>query len=344
MSAQVVDVRNGDFWTGMAEHRLGSLFSSPPWVEALARTYGFTISASVAGRHNAVENAILFSHVSDLRGDRVVCLPFSDYCDPLVEGGEAWDELVEPILALGLPVTLRCLRHEHALRDHRFAMVGEALWHGVDLTRDEEALWTGLSGSARQNVRKAQRNGVVVREERSLDAVHAFHRMHRHLRKSKYRLLAQPVAFFENLYEQFAPDDRLTVLLAEVDGTPIAGIFFLEWQGTLYYKFNASTDQTLCPNDLLAWEGIRMGRRRGLSRLDFGLSDIRQPGLVRYKRKYATEERTITMLRWQPPGHSDPRGELASRTLSRLTHLLTAPEVPDEIAGEAGAELYRFFC
>jgi CelD/BcsL family acetyltransferase involved in cellulose biosynthesis len=344
MSARLMDARNKEFWPGIEEHRLGSLFSSPPWVEALARTYGFTISASTFGRNGAVESAVLFSHVSDLRGDRIVCLPFSDYCDPLVEDGAVWNELVNPILALGLPVALRCLRHEHALHDPRFVIVGQAQWHGIDLTPPEETVWAGLSKSARQCVRKAKYGGLVVREGRSLEDVRIFHRMHRHLRKTKYRLLAQPTALFENLYEQFAPEDRLTVLLAEADGVPVAGVFFLEWGGTLYYKFNASTDQTLYPNDLLMWEGIRMGQRRGLAKLDLGLSDLGQPGLIQYKRKYATEEQSITMLRWLPPGHADARGEQASRTLARITHLLTDPDVPDEITGEAGEELYRYFC
>jgi hypothetical protein len=70
-------------------------------------------------------------------------------------------------------------------------------------------LWAGLAGSARQNVRKAESNGVAVRESRDVDAIRVFHRMHCHVRKSKYRLLAQPVAFLENFHQEFAPEDRL---------------------------------------------------------------------------------------------------------------------------------------
>lgn len=344
MAAIIMNVRDGEFWPGTETHPLGSLFSSPPWVEALTRTYGFDISASASTRRGVVKDAILFSRVSDLRGDRIVCLPFSDYCDPFVEDGEIWEELIEPILGFRMPVSLRCLRNEVAVTDRRFTRVGQALWHCVDLTRPEDDLWAGLSGSARQNIRKAGRNGVTVREGDSLEDVRLFHRMHRHLRKEKYRLLAQPVAFFDNLHALFSPSRRLTVLLAEKDGVPLAGIFFIEWNGTLYYKFNASLDPALCPNDLLAWEGIRLGRRRGLARLDFGLSDIAQPGLVRYKRKYATEERTISLLRWEPPGYSDPRSKQASETLRRVTELLTDPAVPEEITGAAGDDFYRFFC
>jgi CelD/BcsL family acetyltransferase involved in cellulose biosynthesis len=344
MGACLIDARDDELWRGLARHRFGSLFSSPPWIDAVARTYGFKISALACANGSELEAAVLFSYVCDVRGERVVCLPFSDYCDPLVEDTAVWDELITPILDLGVPVALRCFRNDLPASDNRFTLEGRALWHGIDLTRCEDDLWAGLEGSARQNVRKAKRNGVTVRERRDVDAVRLFHSMHCHVRKSKHRLLAQPAAFFENLYEEFAPKDQLTILLAELDDAPIAGIFFLEWGDTLYYKYNASFDQRFCPNDLLVWQGMLLGRRRGLAVLDFGLSKLEHPGLVRYKRKFASEERYIRLLQWQPEVYADPRAEEATRTLDRLTRLLTAPEVPDDITRAAGDELYRFFC
>jgi CelD/BcsL family acetyltransferase involved in cellulose biosynthesis len=340
MSAIVIDA---DLAT-IADHRFASLFTSPPWVEAVGRGFDLCIEAATRRNGAGSDAAIPFCRVSDLRGDRVVCLPFSDYCDPLVEDDGCWQQLIAPILALGVPVTLRCLRNRVPLEDQRFARVGAALWHAIDLTRTEDDLWAGLDAAARQNVRKARRGGVVVRSGSSLEDVRVFHRMHCHVRKSKYRLLAQPLAFFESLHAAFAPAGRLMVLLAEAEGSVIAGILFLEWRDTLYYKFNASVDLRLRPNDLLVWEGMRLGRERGLARLDFGLSDAAQPGLVRYKSKFATEAGEISFLRWQPRDFADPRAELAGRTLQRVTELLTDPLVPDDITRAGGDALYRFFC
>jgi CelD/BcsL family acetyltransferase involved in cellulose biosynthesis len=344
MSVTVIDACRDERWRSAADHRYGSLFSSPPWIEAVARAYGLAMSASVRVRSGAVAAGIPFAHVRDIRGDRIVSLPFSDYCDPLVDDDEAWRDLVGPLLAYDSPVTLRCLRNTVPVEDTRFQTSLRGLWHGVDLTRTEDDLWSDLDGSARQNVRKARRSGVTIREGRTLNDVRIFHDMHCRLRKTKHRLLAQPLAFFETLHELFSPTDGLTVLLAECGGQVVAGILFLEWGGTLYYKFNASVDQRHCPNDLLAWEGIRMGRRRGLTRFDFGLSDVEQPGLVRYKRKFATEESCIRLLQWRPQGYSDPRAEQASQMLGRVTSLFTDPAVPDDIARAAGNELYRYFC
>lgn len=344
MTPRLIDADQDAFWAATEGHRFGSLFSSAPWQRAVARTYGFAISAAI-GPGGPSHSALLYTRVADLRGERIVCGPFCDYCDPLAEEAALWRELIEPVLALRLPVTLRCLRNEAPLRDEaRFATAGRAAWHGIDLARPEASLWDGFEGSARQNIRKARRLGLTVREGRSLDDVRVFFDMHCAVRKTRYRLLPQPFALFANLHAAFAAEERIVVLLAEDAGRPVAGILFLVWGDTLYYKFNASTDRQGCPNDLLMWEGIRLGQRLGLRLMDLGASDHAQPGLLRYKAKFATTQAEITRLRWTPPGYTDPRGEEAGRLLSRMTDLFTAPGVPDEITRAAGEALYAQFC
>ncbi|MGL4968150.1 MAG: GNAT family N-acetyltransferase [Inquilinus sp.] len=343
MSVTLVSAREYGWGQGLADHRFGSLFSSPPWIEAISRTYGFEIMAALPAHGSNKNAAILFSHIQDLRGSRTVCLPFSDYCDPLVEDADLWIELVEPLLLINSPIRMRCLRNSLPSRDPRFILYRRAKWHGIDLARAEDDLWAGLSGQARQNIRYARRMGVVVREGKGLEDVRLFHRMHLRLRKSKYRLLAQPVALFDNLQQAFSRDDHLTVLVAQRGDEPLAAIFLLQWQGVLYYKFNASFDQSCRPNDLLLWQAMLFGHRLGLAMLDLGLSDLEQPGLVRYKRKFATEERDISFFEWLPKDLHDARAEEVSEALGHVTRLLTDPSVPDEITQAAGERFYRYF-
>ena len=54
----------------------------------------------------------------------MVCLPFSDYCDPLVEEMADWEDLVEPILALGRPGVAALPLQLDLARDDRFERVG----------------------------------------------------------------------------------------------------------------------------------------------------------------------------------------------------------------------------
>jgi hypothetical protein len=331
-------VRNG---TG-PDRPASGLFASSAWVNAVAETYGFPIATSTCANH-ANTASLVFSHVADLRGERIISFPFSDYCDPLAEDDAMWRHLVAPLLDRNVPVSVRCLHNHVPAGDPRFTPSGRWAWHGVDLTRPEADLWAAISPQGRQNVRRAQRNHLVVRAGRSLDDVSAFYHMHCQVRKSKYRLLPQPWVFFERLHATFAPGGHMIVLLAEEAGVPLAATCYIAWSDTLYYKFNASVDRTSAPNDLLVWEGIRLGQQLGLKRLDLGASDLDQPGLLRFKRKYATEERQIVRYRWQPAGQDDPRGRQADRMLGVLTHLLTDPAVPDAITQAAGAALYGVF-
>ncbi len=321
---------------------LASLFSSESWTAALRATYGFETKAAVDFGGDEPSAAILFSEIDDIRGRRLVSLPFSDYVDPFVMSGDQWRLLLDRLLAERAPIRLRLLHNDAVITTLGPDASSPALWHGVSLLGEESELWARLSPGARQNIRKAERSGIVVREGRALADVARFYELHLAIRMRKYRLLAQPIAFFENLHHAFAADDRIVVLLAEEDGVVTAGTFFLIHGDTLYYKFNASRDLAARPNDLLVWRGIQLGRSLGLKRLDFGLSSRTQPGLVRFKEKFATERRAIVELRLspeQPPSHVRE----VERVLGRLTEILTAPNVPESVARAAGDELYRFF-
>ena len=113
MSATVVNARLHDWSAHFSSHRLMSLFSSPEWIEILCHTYSIDIQASLL-QNQSVCAALLFSHIRDVRGDRIVCLPFSDYCDPLVDDVSLWNDVVEPLVPLEVPVRLRCLRNRLA--------------------------------------------------------------------------------------------------------------------------------------------------------------------------------------------------------------------------------------
>jgi CelD/BcsL family acetyltransferase involved in cellulose biosynthesis len=281
--------------------------------------------------------------ISDIRGDRISALPFGDRADPMLAEPDGWPGLADDAIATGVPFTLRCFSDNPATSDPRLRVVGEAAWHGTPLGCTEDELWARISSTSRRNLRAADRNGVKVVASTGIDAVREFHRLHVRLRKSKYRLLAQPLEFFERIWECFTEADAVITLLAEVDGEVAAGAMYLVWGDTLYYKFGASLAEYLPkrPNDALYWSALKLALSRGLRAVDWGVSDLDQPGLVGYKRKWASEERRVVTLRGGPDP-SQPAG--VGAMLGELTRLFTEPSVPDEISTQAGALLYRHFC
>ena len=333
-------------WRQLVTQRATTLFHSTSWLGVLAGTYDFPVRATLVlddvGRPTA---GMAHVTIQDFMDARINSVPFSDFCDPLVSDYEQWRTLVDVLLDGRRRVDLRCLHNEVPLRDDRFSVVDRALWHAIDVRRDEDAIWTALPSSARRALRRARQAGVDVRVAQNESDLQAFYDLHVQVRKYKYGLLAQPYAFVKNIWDTFVETDHGALLLATIGERIVAGVMFLEWQDTLYYKFNASDMAHLDvrPNDLVLWEGMRHAQKRGLDRVDFGLTDSDQDGLIRYKRKYATEEKTVTLLRHQPPGLPSDSDQLARGMLRDVSRLLTDASVPDKVSARAGEVLYRYF-
>jgi len=78
-------------------HPRASVFHSPPWLRALKETYGYRpVVHTTTGPGQSLQNGVAFCHVKDwLRGSRMVSLPFSDHCQPLVDRDENMQLLLE---------------------------------------------------------------------------------------------------------------------------------------------------------------------------------------------------------------------------------------------------------
>lgn len=327
-------------------HPRSSLFHSPAWLSVLHETYGFEVIAYVQIDHTGEPIAgIPFCRISDIRGQRTVSLPFSDFCDPLIDTAEQWHALTAAPMATETQVIVRCLHNDIPLNDDRFQVVNRAVWHGMSLDNDIDSLWSGIEGSARRAIRKAQRADVRVRLAEDDETLKAFFDLHLRIRKYKYGLLAQPFRFFENIWRRLIVAQQGTLMVAEHQGDIIAGVIFLRWKDTLIYKFSASDQNALNlrGTDLLIWEGIRHGQTQGCHQLDFGLSDLDQDGLIRYKRKFSSEEKTISFLSTSAQHVPTPAQQQARELLPGLTRLFTDESVPDHLTSEAGDLLYQFF-
>lgn len=331
-------------WRQLAE--AGDVFHSPAWLRVLQETYGFEFKARIVEEESGqVRAGLVYATIDDFLGTRIISLPFTDFCDPLVESSADWTRLIEAPIATGHRIHLRCLHNQHPAADERFIITGQGRWHSIDLLPDIDESWRRLHPTARRAVRKAQMAGVEISIAQDQAELIAFYQLHLRVRKHKYGLLVQPQRFFINLWEEFFRSGLATLLLARVEGEIVAGVLFLRWGDTLYYKFNASSPDYLevRPNDLILWEAIRHATGEGLRTIDLGHTDWDHEGLVRYKEKYATTEEVIRYVRRIPP-EAPGKNEVEARALlAAITDLLVLPEVPDHLSGLAGDLMYRYF-
>src|SRR5213594_1479598 len=83
-------------WVEFVErHPRASVFHTPGWLETLRRTYGYEpVAYTTASPGAELTNGVVLCRVaSRITGRRMVSLPFSDHCEPLVEGPEERKEL-----------------------------------------------------------------------------------------------------------------------------------------------------------------------------------------------------------------------------------------------------------
>ena len=290
--------------TGPSDNGHGStLFSSRPWLRAVSNTYGLKPRARVASNPSGEPiAAVAYCPVDDVLGQRLISFPFSDFHDPIGD----LDAAAAAIESLAddwpeVPVRFRIPSARLPELDAtRFPNVERLLLHHIIAVTDEDAetQFAALNSQVRQNIRKGRRAGIDVELRSDIDAVRAFYDLHVGVRTRKYRLLPQPYSFFESLHATFSATDDLRVALAQVEGRTVAGILYIQSGQTLYYKFNASDAEELKvrPNEQLIWAGIEHCIDRGLSAIDLGVSDIDQPGLVRFKRKFAHFEQEVATI------------------------------------------------
>ena len=74
----------------LARQNAASVFHSREWLDALRRTYGYSAVAVTTSAPGAeLNDALVFCRVQSwLTGKRVVSVPFSDHCAPLVDNSE----------------------------------------------------------------------------------------------------------------------------------------------------------------------------------------------------------------------------------------------------------------
>jgi len=264
-----------------------------------ARTYGYQprylVLEDKAGRIRA--GLPLFLVRSWLTGRRLVCLPFSDECWPLVASTDDASLLLgtaRKILAEEGASYLEVRGWADGRPPDGSALVSHPYYrlHRLQMGNDPEEVRRTFSKKAvRYPIRKAERLEVAVHWAESEEDLRAFHRLDLITRR-KHGAPPHPFQLFRNIHRLMATDGLAFLLLAEWEGKTVAGSLFFAFGDTLYYKYNASDARYLeCqPNHLLLWKAIEHGCLNGYRHFDLGRSNPEHEGLRDFKRRWGAEE------------------------------------------------------
>ena len=139
----------------------------------------------------------------------------------------------------------------------------------LDLRQDEEALLRGMKQKWRYNVRLASRKGVRVRRG-TLDDLDLLYRMYAET-ALRDGFVIRTRDYYMQAWGTFTERGLARPLIAEVDGTPVAGQVIYRFGRTGWYLYGMSTHlhREKMPNHLLHWEAIRWAKEQGCEVYDF---------------------------------------------------------------------------
>jgi CelD/BcsL family acetyltransferase involved in cellulose biosynthesis len=277
-------------------------FHHPAWLRLLGDQYGYDMRAvCVEGADGRIEAGLPLARIhSLLTGKRLVALPFTDACPPLVASdapADARDALDQALRAEQERESL-----ELEVRDWLPGLGGGAgdrfYSHTLELQPDPAAVEVGFSKSqVRRGIKKAKREGVTIERSTERSALDEFYRLHVGTRR-RQGVPTQPRSFIRRFERLFA-DGLGFALVARWEDRPISAAVFLAHNGTLIYKYGASDRDHLDkrPNNLLFMEAIRWGCLNAMTRLDFGRTDLDNEGLRSFKRAWGAEEQVLAYTR-----------------------------------------------
>ena len=337
-----IDPLRDSRWNDFVEtHPKASVFHSRNWLSTLHDSYGYTPSVfSTSKPREPITDGVVFCRITSwLTGSRIVSLPFSDHCEPLVSTPEESDAILQRLRQEierkhWNYAELRPISQQSSLTSG-FTEYARYFWHSIDLSRTCEALFRSFDkDSAQRRIRRAERERLKYEVGNSEALLNEFFRLFLVTRR-RHCIPPQPYSWFRHLSRSFG--DKLQIRLISSGGRAIASSLTLKHGQTVTYKYGCSDPRfnRLGGMPLLFWRTIEEAKSEGFTQFDLGRSNVDNAGLVRFKENWGARRVILNYLKAGGSAHSQVRPFV--RTLSRMAF----PIAPEWFLVTAGRLLYR---
>lgn len=162
----------------------------------------------------------------------------------------------------------------------------------IDLRPGIDAIWKGLASHCRTHIRKAEKEGVVIREASGPDDLATYYRMHCET-YGRSGLAPHPEAYFQRIWEDFIPAGFARVFFAERDGKVIAADNETTFKRAMggWTAAGMIEGSKIGANNLLHWHAIRWAVENGYDWYDSGegfpdATSGKNKGLTDFKKSF----------------------------------------------------------
>lgn len=337
------DPLRDDRWPDLvARHPKATVFHTRGWLKSLQATYGYApLALTTSAPSEVLTEAVVFCAVrSWLTGHRLVSLPFSDHCEPLVERPDGLRQLCAHLESLPGQEGWSYIE----LRSADPSISEMACWtsvatyslHRLDLRPGLDVLYEGLHKDCLQRkIRRAERSSLEYVSGRSAELLRDLYGLLQ-LTRVRHQVPPQPFAWFQNLVEYLG--EAVCIRLVYRDGSPLAGILTIRHRKQVVYKYGGSdaSFHNLGGMPFLLWQAIKEAKETGAEELDLGRSDLDQPGLITFKDRWSAARTPLVTWRMPAAPASTFAGGAARRYAKQVMGYL-----PEPVLALAGRLLYR---
>jgi hypothetical protein len=264
-----------------------------------------------------------------LTGRRLVSLPFTSYCNPLMP-----DTRLEEAIRYALGrfrgveyVELKLLSTPSDDGDNaRWGKERPFVSQILPLSGSIHELFRSLHDtSIRQRVRRAERDGLTFRLAGGELELRRFYQLLVEVRRGE-GLPSPPYAFFANMQRLLSPGNLFELAVVESNGRIIAAAVVLKGRSTWHLEYSASDARFLKhgANQLLIWECIKRAHQEKATHFDFGRTSLWHRSLLEFKERWHAERHPIR-YRYFPDTIKPPQWhDISNSFLIRLNKKLPA--------------------
>jgi peptidoglycan pentaglycine glycine transferase (the first glycine) len=145
----------------------------------------------------------------------------------------------------------------------------------INLDQPDEVLLARMKQKTRYNIRLAERKGVSIRSA-IYDDFNTLYAMYAHTARRDGFLIREE-GYYHTVWDLFIQAGMIELLLAEVEGEPVAGLVLVKFGGRAWYLYGMSLDKhrDRMPGYLLQWEAMRRAKIAGCHTYDlWGAPDV----------------------------------------------------------------------
>ncbi len=139
----------------------------------------------------------------------------------------------------------------------------------LDISKTEESLLAGMHQKTRYNLRLAEKKGVEIKEDNSLEAFEKYWELMEETTK-RQGFYSHTKSYHQKMFNLMTKSGIGHLFTASYLGETLTTWMIFVLNKTIYYPYGASSSKhrEVMANNLMMWEVINFGKKMGCTRLD----------------------------------------------------------------------------